>query len=88
MSVEIPEKQRKALREFGKLAYKNMLRKVGGKKALAEIARKQGHHGKAGGRPKKYPQCKIGAVVNPRHRFWNGRCSLCGIPQDTQSKRK
>jgi hypothetical protein len=81
----LTEQERKILSTFGKRAYKNMLRTLGngdadkGVKALAEIARKQGKYGVKGGAPRKYPVCtNDDGTVNTRHRFWAGKCSLCG----------
>lgn len=79
--VKISDKDREVFRRMGKRARKEAEKKLG-KKYLIELAQAQGHHGKKGGRKPKYPQCESNGKKNKRHRFWNGRCSLCGIPQN------
>jgi hypothetical protein len=89
LRMKITEEERRVFSKFGKRAYKNMVRTMGkgdpvkGAEALAEIARKQGKHGVEGGPPRKYPICtNSDGSINKRHRFWAGKCSLCGIKQD------
>ena len=85
--IKLTEQEKSALRSIGKKAYAEMVRTVGGKKKLAAIARKQGHHGIKGGRPVQYPECaslipygKNKGKPRGRHRFKNGVCS-CGQKQ-------
>jgi len=83
--VKLTETEKDVLRRIGKKAYRDMVAKVGGKEKLAEIARKQGHHGKKGGRPSLYEPCpdRPGTKKTPsRHRFVNGTCS-CGQRKKT-----
>lgn len=81
--VKLTESEKSALRSIGKKAYADMVRKVGGKKKMADIARQQGRHGIKGGRPQKYPDCtfRFGTgKLRGCHRFKNGVCD-CGVKQ-------
>jgi len=77
--MKLTKEQRRVLREVGKAAYRNMVKKVGGKEALNEIRRAQGEHGIEGGAPPKYPPCSLRLNNKKlRHRFYGGVCK-CGI---------
>jgi len=78
--VKLTDEEREVLRKIGKRSRKETEKRIG-KRKLIQMAQAQGHHGKKGGRPAKYPPCITDGKRNLRHRFWNGRCSLCGIPQ-------
>lgn len=78
--VKLTDQEREVLRKLGKRSRRETEKRIG-KRKLIEIAQAQGHHGKKGGRPKTYPACETNDVRNPRHRFYNGKCSLCGIAQ-------
>ena len=80
MSVKISDKDIEVFRRYGKISRKEAEKRLG-KAYLVKVARAQGHHGKKGGRPSKYPTCFVNGVRQDRHRFWKGMCSLCGTPQ-------
>ena len=83
MSVKITSEERQVMRKLGKRARAETEQRIG-KRKLVLLARAQGHHGKEGGRPAIYPPCMTEGKRNPRHRFWRGKCSLCGTPQKTE----
>ncbi len=78
--VKLTPEEREVLRKLGKRSRAETEKRIG-KRKLIQMARAQGHHGKKGGRPALYPACEVNGRRNPRHRFYNGKCSLCGIPQ-------
>lgn len=82
-SVKLTDEERNVLRRLGKRAWKDT------KKRLKNIPAErqptaQGHHGKKGGRKPKYPPCETNGRHNKRHRFWDGKCSLCGTKQASE----
>lgn len=85
IAVKLTDEEREVLRKIGKRSRKETEKRIG-KRKLIEIARAQAHHGKKGGRPRAYPPCITNGKKNKRHRFWNGKCSLCGIPQAPTNK--
>ena len=81
--MKLTKEQREVLRQIGKQARKETEERNDWPEILKKMSA-QGKHGKKGGRPPwKYPPCidKETGKKNKRHRFWNGRCSLCGRPQ-------
>jgi hypothetical protein len=83
--VKLTPEEREVLRKLGKRSRAETEKRIG-KRKLIRLAQAQGHHGKEGGRPKTYPACETNGKLNPRHRFYNGKCSLCGIPQIRRDK--
>ena len=81
--VKISDEEREVLRRLGKRSRAEAEKRIG-KAKLIKIAQAQGHHGKKGGRPSLYPKCQTDGKPNPRHRFWRGKCSLCGISAKTE----
>jgi hypothetical protein len=80
MNVKITPEERAVLRRLGKKSRKETEKRLG-KDYLIAQAQAQGKHGKKGGRPPVYPACVVDGKAQPRHRFYRGKCSLCGIPQ-------
>jgi hypothetical protein len=83
MPVKISDEERAVMRQLGKRARAETEKRIG-KRKLVAIAKAQGHHGIEGGRPALYPTCMTAGKRNPRHRFYKGTCSKCGIPQQSE----
>ena len=77
--VKLTKEQRDFFKKFGKRVRKEVEQRPDYPEILKKMT-DAGVHGKKGGKPRKYAPChpKGQRQPNPRHRFWAGKCSLCG----------